>query len=129
MARLKQAPPTLHELESEAMEEIWASGEVSVRGLMDRLNAARHKPRAYTTYLTVCARLDTKGLAARRREGKTDIYRPTLTRDEYMRMRAEAEADEMVSRYGGLALSHFAQRVAELDPKRRRQLERLARGE
>jgi predicted transcriptional regulator len=124
MARRKQAPPALHELESELMEEIWACGEASVRDLMERLNARAPKPRAYTTYLTVCARLHSKGLARRRRQGKTDIYRPALAREEYMRRRADADADAMVSQYGDLALSNFARRVAELDPKRRRELER-----
>jgi predicted transcriptional regulator len=111
------------------MEEIWAREEAAVRDVMEALNAGRRKSRAYTTYLTICARLDSKGLAKRRRVGKTDIYRPALTRDEYMRRRAEADADAMVSQYGDVALSHFARRVAELDPERRRELERLTRGE
>jgi predicted transcriptional regulator len=111
------------------MDVIWAHREASVRDLMDALNSPRRKARAYTTYLTVCVRLEGKGLAKRRREGKTDLYRPAMERAEYLRRRAEADADEMVRRYGDVALSHFARRVAELDPKRRRELERLARGE
>ena len=35
--------------------------------------------------------------------------------------------DQLVEQYGELALSNFAQRVAELDPARRKALERLAR--
>jgi len=128
-ARRKAPPPPLHELESEVMEELWSRGEASVRDLMEELNRRGRRERAYTTYLTICARLDEKGLAERRREGRTDIYRPALARGEYMRLRAEADADEMVRQYGDIALTHFARRVAELDPARRRELERLARGE
>jgi predicted transcriptional regulator len=69
-----QVPPALHELETEVMEEIWARGEVSVREVMEALNAGAEKERAYTTYMTIMARLDGKGLLARRREGKTDFY-------------------------------------------------------
>lgn len=110
------------------MDALWAGGEMSVRDLMDALNT-RRKARAYTTYLTVCVRLEGKGMVTRHRDGKTDRYRPSLSHQEYQRRRAEADADEMIRQYGDVALSHFARRVAELDPKRRRELERLARGE
>jgi predicted transcriptional regulator len=121
------APPQLHELESEIMEELWRTGESSVRVLMESLNARANKPRAYTTYMTVMARLHEKGLLSRRREGKTDHYAPTDTRDEYMALRAESEVAALVDQYGDVALSHFAQQMAELDPARRRALQRQAR--
>lgn len=120
-------PPPLHELEAEVMEELWRAGEAPVRAVMDALNAGAGKERAYTTYMTIMARLHRKGLLARRREGKTDFYAPHYTRDEYLALRARAEVDDLVSEYGDVALSQFARRVAQLDPARRRALERLAR--
>jgi hypothetical protein len=44
-----------------------------------------------------------------------------------MALRAQAEVDELVAQYGDVALSHFAQQMASLDPARRRALQRLAR--
>jgi predicted transcriptional regulator len=120
-------PPELHELESEIMEELWRSGESSVRALMESLNARANKPRAYTTYMTVMARLHKKGLLSRRREGKTDYYAPAYTREEYMALRAQSEVAALVDQYGDVALSNFAQQMAELDPARRRALQRQAR--
>lgn len=120
-------PPPLHELESEVMEELWRSGEASVRELMDNLNDRAAKPRAYTTYMTIMARLHKKGLLERRREGKTDYYAPVHTRDEYMALRAQSEVAELVNQYGDVALSHFARQMAALDPGRRRALQRQAR--
>lgn len=125
----KQAPPPrLHELESEVMEEIWSVGEVNVRAVMDALNGRAEKPRAYTTYMTIMARLHRKGALDRRREGNTDLYSPVLNRDEYMTARARADVDGLVAEYGDVALTHFARQVAQLDPERRRALQRLARG-
>lgn len=121
------APPALHELESEVMEQVWATGESSVRTVMDALNGRAAKPRAYTTYMTIMARLHKKGMLARRREGKTDFYAPALPRDEYMQLRARSEVQQLVADYGDLALSNFAEQMASLDPARRRALERLAR--
>jgi predicted transcriptional regulator len=120
-------PPRLHELESEVMEELWKSGEAPVRMIMDALNKRTRKKRAYTTYMTIMARLHKKGLLRRRREGKTDFYAPTHARDEYLALRARAEVVDLVAQYGDVALSNFAQQMAELDPARRRALQRLAR--
>jgi predicted transcriptional regulator len=111
------------------MEQLWRAGESSVRAVMEALNARAEKPRAYTTYMTVMARLHTKGLLRRRREGKTDFYVAVHAREEYLKLRARAEVDQLIEQYGELALSHFAQRVAELDPARREALERLGREE
>ncbi len=121
-------PPSLHELELEVMEQLWRAGEASVRSVMEELNLDSDKQRAYTTYMTTMARLHRKGLLLRRREGKTDYYAPAYARDRYMAMRARAEVDQVISQYGDLALSHFAEQMAELDPARRRALQRLARG-
>jgi predicted transcriptional regulator len=120
-------PPPLHELEAEVMEELWKSGEAPVRVVMDALNKDAGKKRAYTTYMTIMARLHKKGMLVRRREGKTDFYAPSHDREEYMALRARAQVEDLVEQYGDVALSNFAQQMASLDPARRRALQRLAR--
>jgi BlaI family transcriptional regulator, penicillinase repressor len=123
-----QIPPALHELEAEVMEEVWERGEpASVRAVMEALNAAAVKERAYTTIMTIMARLDGKGLLERRREGKTDFYTPRYTRDQYADARARAEVDSIVDQFGDVALAHIARQLAGLDPERQRSLQRLAR--
>jgi predicted transcriptional regulator len=124
---LDGVPPPLHELEAEVMEALWVSGEAPVRAVMETLNQSASKQRAYTTYMTIMARLHKKGMLARRREGKTDFYAPTHARDEYMALRARSEVEGLVAQYGDVALSNFAQQMAGLDPARRRALQRLAR--
>jgi predicted transcriptional regulator len=127
MPATNATPPPLHELESEVMEEVWRQGEASVRAVMAALNAGNGKDRAYTTYMTIMARLHKKGLLVRRREGKTDYYKPAYDRDQYMALRAGSEVANLVAQYGDAALSQFARQMASLDPARRRALERLAR--
>jgi predicted transcriptional regulator len=124
-AKTKAPPPPLHELEAEVMEEVWRQGEAPVRAVMDALNRGSRKPRAYTTYMTIMSRLDAKGMLERRREGKTDFYRPAFERQEYLNLRAEAEVDAVVAQYGDVALAHFARQVG-LDRKRLQELKRLA---
>jgi predicted transcriptional regulator len=124
-----EVPPPLHELEAEVMNEAWRHERMSVRELMERLNRRARPPRAYTTYMTVMSRLDTKGLLSREREGKTDFYSPTFSRDEYRALRAQAEVKGLVREFGDVALAQFARQMDQLEPKQLEELRRLASGD
>lgn len=125
MAKKEPVIPSLYELESEVMEELWANGEAPVRAVMEALNRDG-KPRAYTTFMTVMARLHSKGLLDRRREGKTDFYIPVLSRQEFVEARARCEVEALVEQFGDVALTNFARQMAQLDPKRLRALKHVA---
>jgi predicted transcriptional regulator len=120
-------PPPLGDLEADVMEHLWRQGEANVRSVLQALNATAEKARAYTTVMTVMGNLDRKGMLTRRREGKTDIYTPVMSREQYLDARARAEAGALVGRYGDAALMAFAREMDRLDPEQRRQLRRLAR--
>ena len=108
------------------MDEMWRLRRATVRELMDAVNAGSRKPRAYTTYMTIMVRLETKGLLERERQGKTDTYWPRLDREAYLEQRAQAEVQQLVAEYGDHALVHFARAMQTLDPARMRALRRLA---
>jgi predicted transcriptional regulator len=127
--RVKKAPPPpLHELEELVMEEVWRQREATVRDVLTELNRGPRQ-RAYTTVMTIMARLDAKGLLSRERRGKTDVYRPVMSREEYADLRAEAEVEALIAEFGDVALAHFAEQVDKLDAKRLRELRRLARSD
>ena len=121
-------PPRLSELETEVMERVWALGEATVHAVRDDLNAGADKQRAYTTVMTVMARLYAKGMLEKEKRGRRDYFVPAISRDEYVGARAESDVERLVKAYGDVALAHFAAHVARLDPERRTKLERLARG-
>ena len=108
------------------MEEVWRQQETTVKRVMEALNRKAKPPRAYTTYMTVMQRLDEKGLLDRTRNGRSDTYTPTVSREEYQERRAGAQVDGLVDEFGDVALAHFAKSLQSLDPARRRQLRRLA---
>ena len=108
------------------MDVVWERGECNVRSVLDELNRRSDRERKYTTVMTTMVRLDKKRLLVRRREGKTDIYKPAMTREEYFEARAAAEVGALVENYGEAALVHFARQMNQLDPTRREQLRRLA---
>ena len=107
------------------MEEVWRQGEATVRDVLTALNRGSRE-RAYTTVMTIMSRLDDKGLLTRKRQGKSDLYRPVMSREAYMDARAEAEVGALVDEFGDVALAHFAEQVDRLDAKRLRELRKLA---
>lgn len=128
-SRAEVAPPALHELEAEIMEEVWRQEDTTVKLVMEALNRKAKPPRAYTTYMTVMRRLADKGLLDRTRNGRHDSYAPRLTRKQFQERRARAEVRGLVDEFGDVALAHFARSLSTLDPARRRQLRKLAESE
>lgn len=120
--------PALHELEAEVMDVIWdLPTPMTVRAVLGEVNARAGRERAYTTVMTIMRRLATKGVLARERDGRTDFYIATCSRDEYTDARAGSQVGELVAEYGDVALAHFAVAMAELDPARCEQLRRLVK--
>lgn len=118
--------PGLSDLEREVMEVVWkADDEISVRRVADLVNAGGGKQRAYTTFMTILSRLHGKGIVERRREGKSDLYRPMVSRHGYLEERARAEVDALVGEYGDLALAQFARQVSEAGPDEVARLRKL----
>lgn len=107
------------------MDIVWAAGESPVRAVLGILNERSDRQRAYTTVMTVMANLVRKGLLVRRRQGRTDLYSPVVSRDSYAEMRARHEIEALVDHYGDVALAHFAHAVDRLDADRRRRLKEL----
>jgi predicted transcriptional regulator len=118
------------ELERLAMEQVWAQGEATVRSVLDVINEDDSRPlRAYTTLVTIMQRLEARGLLTRTRRGRTDVYTPVMSREEYQVARADSEVSRLLADYGELALAQFARhvdRLDRLDPERRQALRRLA---
>jgi predicted transcriptional regulator len=101
------------------MEVVWASdGPVSVRAMLERLNDGRRQQLAYTTVMTVMARLVEKDVLSRRREGRGYVYE-ARARDP-----AEIAVRGVVRDFGDAALAHFVDE-ARADPKLLRRLRRL----
>lgn len=108
------------------MEIVWkADDEISVRQVAELVNSGNGKQRAYTTIMTILSRLHGKGIVDRRREGKSDLYRPKVSRQRYLEERARAEVDALVGEYGDLALAQFARQVSEVGPDEAARLRKL----
>lgn len=110
-------------LEAEVLERLWeAEGPLSVRDVASRL---RGRERAYTTVMTVLARLHEKGLVERVLSGRAYLYRAAGTPAEIAARRIQ----ELVSASDDpkAVLAHFVDGLAS-DPGLLRTLDRLRKG-
>ena len=130
MARSKQTPPppALHELEAEVMEEVWRHEEISVREVMEHLNAARSQAARVHDVHDDHVPPRWQGIAEPPSRGEGGpLFAPSTARDEYRELRARSEVQALVSEFGDVALAHFARQMNALDPDRLKELRRLAR--
>lgn len=101
------------------MEVMWATGRTrTVREVLEVLNGGRRSPLAYTTVMTVLARLVDKGALVRDRQGRSFIYAPVIADEAALAVR------DVVRDYGEVAVAHFVEE-ARADPKLFRRLRRL----
>ncbi len=117
-------------LEADIMEQLWAEGRpLTVREMLTRLNAGRARPVAYTTVMTVMARLVEKGLLERTLVGQAHEYRAALSREAFLRRVSETIAQEMIEDFGEVAVAGFLTALERLDPERRQELRRYLEAE
>jgi predicted transcriptional regulator len=113
-------------LSGAALRLLWREGELSVAEAAEQLRGNRSQSLAYTTVLTIFGRLHDKGLLERRKVGRHYRYRPTMTQAEAMEHFTGRAVDQLLARYGTLALREFAERLGDLDPRLRSELIELA---
>lgn len=118
----------LGDLEREVMEIMWARGIGSVRGVLQALNAARGPDRqlAYTTVMTVMARLADKGLLKRRLVGKAHEYEAAESREAFLGRTSQEIARRMVADFGEAAVAGFLSVLEDVAPDRLAKLRRQA---
>jgi predicted transcriptional regulator len=108
-------------LERSVMHTVWAArGPVTVRAVLEELNRRRRAPLAYTTVMTVMARLADKEILARRPAGRGYEYEAMVPDEAAIAVR------DLMRDFGEAAVSHFVEE-ARADPRMRRRLTRLLR--
>jgi len=84
----RDIPPPL---ELECLKALWTLGEANVKDVREVLTARRNL--AYTTVMTVLDRLVKKGVAGRRKQGRSFLYAPLTQREELRRLAVQELLD------------------------------------
>ena len=110
-------------LEAEVMRVAWTAAEpVSVRTVLAKLNDGRTPPLAYTTVMTVMARLAEKEILRRTMNGRGYVYEAAMPDAAAIAVR------NLVRDFGDAAIAGFVDE-ARADPQLRARLRRLLRDE
>jgi predicted transcriptional regulator len=100
-------------LESDIMDVIWETGEVTVRNVHRALQDGR--PVAYTTVMTTLGRLTEKGFLRRIEDQPAHRYVALVSRDQYARSTVKSVVDWLVGRFPEPAVAYFLDRVEKED--------------
>ena len=125
--RSKSAEGLLGHLEYEVMQALWAEAPANVPAVLARINDDRDPDEqlAYTTVMTVLARLHEKGVLDRERRGRGYDYTPRFDEPALVEHLSGQEVRHLLDRYGDVALAQFAAAVEQADPKLLRRLRKL----
>ncbi len=80
MATRYKPDKRLTPLETLIMNVLWENSPAAVKQVQERLMTV--KPMAYNTVLTIMRILRDKGFVVSEREGRSDLYRPVVTRED-----------------------------------------------
>ena len=80
MATRDKPDKKLTPLETLIMNVLWDESPAAVKQVQERLTTV--KPMAYNTVLTIMRILRDKGFVVSEREGRSDLYRPVVTRED-----------------------------------------------
>ena len=114
----------LGNLENEIMEIIWSKDcEVCVRDVFEVL--ASRRAIAYTTVMTIMARLSEKRILEKRKDGNTAYYVPIMSRDEFTENVVGNVIDSLLEDFAETTIAHFLTKVKKEDRKTIEKLEKL----
>ncbi|NLW17367.1 MAG: BlaI/MecI/CopY family transcriptional regulator [Firmicutes bacterium] len=115
----------LGELEADIMEYIWEHGACTVKQVHNYLNDEREL--AYTTVMTVMSRLAEKSLLRREQVGNAYRYHATVSREQFAQQIVGEVLDSLLGSFGEETISHFANRIGQVEEDRLLELEKAIR--
>lgn len=112
----------LGELESKIMEIIWQQKKdvISVKDVAEILKKRRKI--AYTTVMTIMTRLVEKNILVRHLSGSSYLYKPKVTKEQFIAKAVHGIFSTAVSTLGAEVLTHFIKEIEKINPKKRKQL-------
>lgn len=96
-------------LEEKVMAFVWGRENCTVSQVHSHLKKKRKL--AYTTVMTIMARLVEKGFLSRKRQGRAFVYKPQKSRQQAARSMASSVFDRLVNQFGEEAIVAFSDEV------------------
>lgn len=118
---------SLFDLEAEIMEIVWSAGWETFAVSQVHRQLASQRDIAYTTVMTTVSRLHRKGLLERERDGRRYLYRPRMSRGEFLKAMAREVLGSLLEAGNEAAEALLVERIANADSESLDRLEALIR--
>ncbi|NYF25492.1 BlaI/MecI/CopY family transcriptional regulator [Sporosarcina sp. JAI121] len=100
-------------LEAKIMDILWNDVEMTIKDVQQVLD--REKTTNFNTVMTVMNRLVEKGILQKRAEGRSSMYKPILTRMEFLNTQSKEMTNELMDEFGNVVVSHMLDALEEVD--------------
>jgi predicted transcriptional regulator len=101
-------------LEAKIMDILWSTSDRSIKEVQTTLEGDRDFN--FNTVMTVMNRLVEKGILSKSIRGRTSLYRPVLSREEFRDEQSKELSHELVDEFGPLAVNHMIDALEVADP-------------
>jgi len=116
-------------LESKIMNILWDGNESSIKEVQQILE--KEKPINFNTVMTVMNRLVEKNILTKRLEGRTSLFKPLTTKEDFINNQSKKLTENLLDEFGGLVVNHMLDSLKEVDDhlleKLEQKLEQLKR--
>jgi predicted transcriptional regulator len=101
-------------LEAKIMSILWDGSEMTIKDVQHHLEA--EKMINFNTVMTVMNRLVEKGILQKRVEGRSSLYQPVLSREQFLDNQSKELTHELIEEFGPLVMNHMLDALEEADP-------------
>jgi predicted transcriptional regulator len=108
-------------LEAKIMGILWEGSEHSIKQVQQRLE--QDKPINFNTVMTVMNRLIDKGILEKRLVGRSSLFRPVQTKEEFMDEQSKKLSENLLDEFGAVVINHMLDAVDSVDQDLLEQLE------
>ncbi|KAF9121325.1 hypothetical protein BGX30_002658 [Mortierella sp. GBA39] len=110
-------------LEAKVMDVIWSRLEaVTIKEVNAKIS--EDKPMSFNTIMTVMNRLVDKGILQKKLQGKSYVYSPVLTKEQFLEEQSKELSYDLVKEFGSRAVAHMIDAMEQVDPDLLDQLEK-----
>ncbi|WP_025785282.1 BlaI/MecI/CopY family transcriptional regulator [Sporosarcina sp. D27] len=108
-------------LEAKILDVLWNDGERTIKEVQQVLD--KEKPTNFNTVMTVMNRLTEKGVLQKRSEGRSSLYKPVTSRNEFLNTQSKEMTNELMEEFGTVVVSHMLDALEDVDDDLVAQLE------
>jgi predicted transcriptional regulator len=108
-------------LEAKIMDILWEGKEKSIKEVQQIIE--KEKSINFNTVMTVMNRLLEKNLLEKRVEGRTSLYKPIKTKEEFIEEQSKKLTENLLDEFGGVVVNHMLDSLKDVDQKLLEKLE------